>query len=435
MRYAKRWSALLVAVLIACAATAAGGLAEGATPAPAPDGIAAPDGADSPDGTSAPDDTAPDPTDAATPAAAATPAPTGRLATGGPIDVRFVSAYQRAEQSGMYVEVKLKGDAYDRVRRRLRTMIDDASQRLSGEQANAAAEEVIKSFLAATRRSLAMFYQVARGSADSEGAVVQIEEGYVKAYDFIAISDAQGREMLYPVMEYDVDLYGQLIDDARPKLSGLALDLIRRSFGSVTGAMDGGTARDALTVQFDRQIAGFALTDEEVAPVFEAAAAAQMGEGITLRDAVDASSDLTIGGLGEAVPVRVAEGDAARFAAYELTPTEDGGGLAGEPLAAVLSIDQIMSDTAQGSRLYLNAAGELVYLKPLQGWLSADAAKLTALLAERGGQTAAAPSPEQPTFRVNPVLWYVLGGVALLAAALAAVYLILKMRIRGNRRR
>ena len=365
-----------------------------------------------------------------------TPTHTPGIETQADIQFELISAYQRAEQFGLEFEIRFRSDAAKRMRDRLNTLIRDSSDEMTGS-ADAGARAIIENWLTATATNTLILLELSSTTSDN-GVTVRVPEDYLKSYDFLAIGDAEGRVMLYPIAEYSVDLMEKLSQEARPLVQAMMAGAVATAGSEVIGAVTNTAVKTALNIAFQAQIDGFALTTESIRALLEDRQSQRIGEG-TLAAALNISSDLTIGGLGTLKPVIVATGANATEAAYRLTRAEGQGVFTGVKLAEPKTLTAIKADSTGGEQLWLNEKYELVYLRSAHSWLSADAKTLGALLEARGGNALAIQAEEEeeePTEAASLATWIiVLGWIAAVLLILGAAIFILHQNAVKRRRR
>ena len=345
------------------------------------------------------------------------------------ITIPLVSAYLRADQPGLKLEIRLKGDSASRMRSRLNTLLAANLNQL-GENAASGAEGVIKDFLSSTAENLSSLIQVVKADSTPKGAVLEIPGEYMKSYDFVSIGDTRGRVILYPLAEYDVELQDKFCREALPKIQQMLLAAIKTEAKAAINNIQNTAEKLAMNEALDANADGFALTTDHVRSLFSASANIQIAEGLSLNGALRISSDMIIGGLGGTEPLITAKGEAAKYVGYALTVNTDAGVLVGLKFDKLRPLSEILAEPGLGPQVYLNEKLELVYIRGGQSWLSADAEKLSSQIAAKGGKpTGGEEEPEDEsgdtankiesgTNRVVVIISSILGAVIVTAAGI-----------------
>lgn len=354
------------------------------------------------------------------------------------VNVDFISSYQRANQPGMYIQIVLKDNTKSRMQTRLRDLIRDGGEAM-GADALAGADAIIDSIITSTETTVGDLISITKGSSESPaGSTLRIPDEYLRSADFIAVADSKGRVMLVPVAEYDVELYDQVVKNAQPIIRSLLLGMLDDGVREVVDGVTDAANKSALNTSYDQKRSDLTIAAEEVESFITGSLGVDLGDGVTLGDALNVSSDMTIGGLGELEPVYVYEGDEPGAAAFKLTVNEGGTGFTGISLAETMSVDEIIELGEPGAQLWLDADKKIVYLKCADSWLSRDAGELTALIEERGGAVAEAETEEPPPEEADVDRIEMLRGAWLylvIGLGVVIVVLLAVLMIAGRRRR
>jgi hypothetical protein len=274
--------------------------------------------------------------------------------------------------------------------------------------------------------------------------VLEIPDGYTKSYDFVSIGDARGRVILYPLAEYDVDLRDSFCNQALLKIQEMLLATINTEAKAAINNIQNAAEKLAMNEALDAQANEFTLTIDQVRSLLSTSANIQIAEGLSLNDALTISSDMVIGGLGGTEPLITAKGESAKYVGYALTVNTDAGVLVGLRFDNLRLLSEILAEPGLGPQVYLNERLELVYIKGGQSWLSADAAKLSSQIADRGGKPTGDEEPEEisessnviesGTNRVIVIVSTILGAVIVMAAGTFVTMHYISMRRRAQKR-
>jgi hypothetical protein len=360
------------------------------------------------------------------------------------ITVPLVSAYLRADQPGLRLEIRLKSDSASRMRSRLNTLLSANLSKL-GENAATGAEGVIKDFLSSTAENLSSLIQVVKAGDSPIGTVLEIPDEYMKSYDFVAIGDSRNRVILYPLAEYDVNLKDTFSREALPEIRSMLLATIKAEAKAAINNIQNAAEKLAMNEALDANAESFTLTIDHVRNLLSASETTQIAEGLSLSDALTISSDMIVGGLGGTEPLIVARGESTQYVGYALTVNADAGVLVGLKFNKLRLLSDIMAEPGLGPQIYLNEKLELVYIRGGQSWLSADADKLSAQIASRGGKPTGAEEPdevvtstpeviESGTNRVIVIVSTILGAIIIVAAGTFVAMHYISMRRRAPKR-
>lgn len=327
--------------------------------------------------------------------------------------VPVYSAYERAEQPGMYLEIALNEDTEARMTTRLGQIAAANQDRFDDEKT---AATVIRGWFESTHFNFGTMFQVTEGSSGS----VRITPDYLRMYDFIAIADAEGRVMLYPFQQYSADLYLDLCNAAIPVMQGLVEPLLDSSFAAIMETLTDEDMKNKLEVAYDEMRSTFVVTLEDAQSVLTPET--MLREDVALASAIDLVSDLTVSNLGALEPVKLAT-EKADEAWYKLSLAGDV--LSGTKLASPVSISEIRGATTAAPTLWLNENGELIYITAGNTSLSADAATLSRLLAAQGGTATGVQQAVEEEETSSSIVWYVVAILVVLAIG-AAIWFALK---------
>lgn len=327
--------------------------------------------------------------------------------------VPVYSAYERAEQPGMYLEIALNEDTEARMTTRLGQIAAANQDRFDDEKT---AATVIRGWFESTHFNFGTMFQVTEGSSGS----VRITPDYLRMYDFIAIADAEGRVMLYPFQQYSADLYLDLCNAAIPVMQGLVEPLLDSSFAAIMETLTDEDMKNKLEVAYDEMRSTFVVTLEDAQSVLTPET--MLREDVALASAIDLVSDLTVSNLGALEPVKLAA-EKADEAWYKLSLAGDV--LSGTKLASPVSISEIRGATTAAPTLWLNENGELIYITAGNTSLSADAATLSRLLAAQGGTATGVQQAVEEEEPSSSIVWYVVAILVVLAIG-AAIWFALK---------
>jgi len=327
--------------------------------------------------------------------------------------VPVYSAYERAEQPGMYLEIALNEDTEARMTTRLGQIAAANQDRFDDEKT---AATVIRGWFESTHFNFGTMFQVTEGSSGS----VRITPDYLRMYDFIAIADAEGRVMLYPFQQYSADLYLDLCNAAIPVMQGLVEPLLDSSFAAIMETLTDEDMKNKLEVAYDEMRSTFVVTLEDAQSVLTPET--MLREDVALASAIDLVSDLTVSNLGALEPVKLAA-EKADEAWYKLSLAGDV--LSGTKLASPVSISEIRGATTAAPTLWLNENGELIYITAGNTSLSADAATLSRLLAAQGGTASGIRQAVEEEEVSSSTVWYVVAILVVLAIG-AAIWFALK---------
>ena len=360
------------------------------------------------------------------------------------ITIPLVSAYLRADQPGLKLEIRLKGDSASRMRSRLNSLLAANLTKL-GENAASGAEGVINDFFSSTAENLPSLIQIVKADTTPKGTVLEISGDYMKSYDFVSIGDSRGRVILYPLAEYDVDLKDTFCNDALPKIREMLLTAIRTEARAAINNIQNAAEKLAMNEALDAHADEFKLTIDHMRNLLSSSANIQIAEGLSLNDALTISSDMVIGGLGGIEPLIIAKGESAKYVGYALTVNTDAGVLVGIKFDKLRLLSEMLAEPGLGPQVYLNEKLELVYIKGGQSWLSADAEKLSSQIAARGGKPTGEEEPEEKTGetpnviesgtnRVIVIVSTILGAIIIAAAGTFVTMHYISTRKRVNKR-
>ena len=343
--------------------------------------------------------------------------------------VPVYTVYEKANNAGMYLSIALKEDTESRMRVRLGQIAAANQDRFDDEQT---AAKVVNGWFTSTRNNIDSLFDITEGSMGA----VQIPGDALAMYDLIAVSDAEGRAMMVPFQNYERDLYGDLCEEALPVMQALLDSLLDPCFEAIVTddtIVKTEEVKAQLEVAYDELRPTFALTIEDAQKALTPETPVR--EGLTVGEAIDLTNNLTMGNLGNLAPVKVAAENFTE-AWYKLSLSD--GSLSGTKLSAPVSLNEIRNTTTAGATAWLNEAGELIYLTASESALSADAATLTRLLAQQGGEGTGQVSAdtgdntESGEAKSSNVIWYVVAVLAVLAVA-ALLWYLLAGRNKGAR--
>ena len=347
------------------------------------------------------------------------------------ISVPVHSVYERAARPGLYLDIQLDSSTSSRMSTRLGQIIARYQDRFDDETT---ASTVIKGWFDSTHFNMDSFFVVTSGTSGS----VRIPADYLRMYDFVAVCDADGRALLYPFRNYEQDLYSDLCDAALPVISEQVDALLDPCFQTTMGNGNLVTEdmRSKLEVAYDELRSTFAVTMDDVQKAFTTETL--IDGNLPVREAIDLTRDLIVGETGDMKPLKVANENTSQ-AWFRLTLS--GNEMSGSKLSSPVSITEIRNSAAATPTLWLNEAGELIYVTASEDGVSADAAALTRLLTQRGGEvnTADEGTGAQPAVSESNgsshLLWYILAALAVIAVAAALWYALRGRGAKGGRAR
>lgn len=332
-------------------------------------------------------------------------------------------AYERAAQPGMYLAVTLNEDTAARMTTRLGQIAAANQDRFDDEKT---AATVIRGWFDSTHFNFSTMFQV----SEADSSAIRITPDYLHMYDFIAIIDAEGRTMLYPVQQYSADLYTDLCNAAIPVMQEMLDPLLDKAFADIMETLEDEDMRNKLEVAYDELRSTFVVTLEDAQSVLTEETLIR--EDLTLISAIDLVADLTVSNLGAMEPVKLAAENTTE-AWYKLSLADNV--LTGSKLSAPISLTEIRSAATAAPTLWLNEAGELIYITAANASLSADAAQLTRLLAAQGGATSEQPQTNQPEAESISIVWYVVAILVILAIGAAIWFALGNKKSRSARPR
>ncbi len=343
------------------------------------------------------------------------------------ISVPVHSVYERAAEPGLYLDIKLDENTSTRMTTRLGQIIARYQDRFDDE---ATAATVIKGWFDSTHYNFDSFFVFSTGSSGP----VRIPADYLRMYDFVAVCDASGRSLFYPFRNYEQDLYADLCEAALPVISEQVDSLLDPSFRSTMEKADLVTEdmRSKLEVAYDELRPTFTVAMEDVQKAFTPDT---LVDGtLPVSQAIDLTRDLIVSDTGAMKPLKVASENTSQ-AWFRLTLS--GSEMTGSKLSSPVSLSEIRSSASATPTLWLNEAGELIYITASEESLSVDAAYLSRLLTQRGGegtqsQEGGQNAPVKENSGSSNLIWYIVAGLAVIGVACAAWY---ALRSKGSRSR